>query len=50
MVFTDNGSRPYDVSNDVMKSAVLKISTDLWNGAVGRAGVKCLISTVWFYV
>ena len=28
MVLTDSGTSHYDVSNDVMKSAILKISND----------------------
>jgi len=28
VVLTDSGSRLYDVSNDVMKSAILEISND----------------------
>jgi len=36
VILTDSGSRPYDVSNDVMKSAILKISNDI-------SGTSCVI-------
>jgi len=44
-ILTESGSRNYDISNDVMKSAILKLSSDDISERVVRS-TSCLIPGV----